>query len=61
MRLIAERMKRLQEKQKIVLIISHDYEFLMTACNKVLHLDGHSFKEFSTLKDKEKILDLLQG
>lgn len=61
MKLISERMKQLQEKQKIVLIISHDYEFLMTSCNKVLYLDGQSFKEFSAGNDKEKILEILQG
>lgn len=61
MRLIAERMKTLQEKQKIILIISHDYEFLMASCNKVLYLDGQSFKEFSTESDKEKILKILKG
>ena len=61
MRLISERMKKLQEKQKIILIISHDYEFLMTSCNKVLYLDGQSFKEFSVENDKEKILAILKG
>ena len=61
MRLISERMKKLQEKQKIILIISHDYEFLMTSCNKVLYLDGQSFKEFSAENDKEKILEILKG
>ena len=61
MRLIAERMKLLQERQKIVIIISHDYEFLMEACNKILYLDGHSLKEFSAVHDKEKILEVLQS
>lgn len=61
MRLISERMKILQEKQKIILIISHDYEFLITSCNKVLYLDGQSFKEFSVENDKEKILAILKG
>lgn len=61
MRIISERMKELQEKQKIILIISHDYEFLMTSCNKVLYLDGQSFKEFSAENDKEKILEILKG
>ena len=61
MGLISERMKKLQEKQKIILIISHDYEFLMTSCNKVLYLDGQSFKEFSVENDKEKILEILRG
>ena len=59
-RLISERMKILQEKQKIILIISHDYEFLITSCNKVLYLDGQSFKEFSVENDKEKILAILK-
>ena len=61
MRLIAERMKLLQERQKIVIIISHDYEFLMESCNKILYLDGQSLKEFSAAHDKEKILEVLQG
>lgn len=61
MRLVAERVKKLQEKQKIILIISHDYEFLMASCNKVLYLDGQSFKEFSSENDKEKILERLKG
>ena len=61
MRLIVERMRLLQERQKIVIIISHDYEFLMEACNKILYLDGHSLKEFSAAQDKEKILEVLQG
>ena len=61
MRIISERMKKLQEKQKKILIISHDYEFLMTSCNKVLYLDGQSFKEFSAENDKEKILEILKG
>ena len=60
MRLIAERMKLLQKRQKIVIIISHDYEFLMESCNKILYLDGHSLNEFFAVQDKEKILELLQ-
>ena len=60
MRLIADRMKNLQEKRKIILIISHDYEFLMTSCNKILYLDGHSLKVFSAENDKEKILEILR-
>ena len=61
MRLISEKMKKLREKQKIILIVSHDYEFLMTSCNKVVYLDGNFFKEFSTKDDKEEILKSLQG
>ena len=61
MHLIAERMKLLQKRQKIVIIISHDYEFLMESCNKILYLDGHSLNEFSAVQDKEKILELLQS
>ena len=61
MRIISERMKKLQKKQKIILIISHDYEFLMYSCNKILYLDGSSFEEFSTQNDREKILKYLQG
>ncbi|MDU2709473.1 MAG: hypothetical protein E7C38_03620, partial [Finegoldia magna] len=51
----------LQEKEKIILIISHDYEFLCNSCNKILYLDRYSFEEFSTKEDKEKILAILMG
>ena len=61
MQIISERMKKLQEKEKIILIISHDYEFLCNSCNKILYLDGYSFEEFSTKEDKEKILAILMG
>ena len=61
MQIISERMKKLQEEEKIILIISHDYEFLCNSCNKILYLDGYSFKEFSTKEDKEKILAILMG
>ena len=50
-----------RKKEKIILIISHDYEFLCNSCNKILYLDGYSFEEFSTKEDKEKILAILMG
>lgn len=59
MRIISEKIKELQKKQKIILIISHDYEFLMNSCNVILHLDQNNFKEFNSTKDKDKILKIL--
>ncbi|WP_343221718.1 ATP-binding cassette domain-containing protein [Peptoniphilus ovalis] len=59
MRIISRKLKELQEKQKLILLISHDYEFLMNTCNIILHLDQNNFKEFNSEKDKDKILKIL--
>ena len=60
MRLIADKMQELQAQDKIVIVISHDYEFLMEICSIVLHLNGNSFTEYTAASDKEKILNILQ-
>ena len=60
MRLIAGKMRELQEQDKIVIVISHDYEFLMEVCSIVLHLKRNSFTEYTVATDKEKILNVLQ-
>ena len=60
MRLIADKMRELQAQDKIVIVISHDYEFLMEICSIVLHLNGNSFTEYTAASDKEKILNILQ-
>lgn len=60
MRLIADKMRKLQAQDKIVIVISHDYEFLMEICSIVLHLNGNSFTEYTAASDKEKILNILQ-
>ncbi|MBC6719759.1 ABC transporter ATP-binding protein [Treponema sp. Marseille-Q4130] len=60
MRLIAGKMRELQEHDRIVIVISHDYEFLMEVCSVVLHLKGKSFTEYTVATDKEKILNVLQ-
>ena len=60
MRLIAGKMRELQEHDRIVIVISHDYEFLMEVCSVVLHLKGRSFTEYTVATDKEKILNVLQ-
>ena len=60
MRLIADKMRELQAQDKIVIVISHDYEFLMEICSIVLHLNGNSFTEYTATSDKDKILNILQ-
>lgn len=60
MRLIADKMQELQAQDKIVIVISHDYEFLMEICSIVLHLNGNSFTEYTAASDKDKILNILQ-
>lgn len=60
MRLVADKMRKLQAQDKIVIVISHDYEFLMEICSIVLHLNGNSFTEYTAASDKEKILNILQ-
>ena len=59
MRLVADKMRELQAQDKIVIVISHDYEFLMEVCSIVLHLKGN-FTEYIAATDKEKILNILQ-
>ena len=61
MRLIAERMKGLQKRGKIVILISHDYEFLMESCSRILYLNGRGFLAFSAETDSRKILETLRG
>ena len=60
MRLISERIRALQSRGKIVIVISHDYEFLIESCGKVLYLDGNFFIEFSAETDGERILEVLR-
>ena len=61
MRLIAQRMKVLQEKGKIVIIISHDYEFLMESCNLILHLDKTQLTSFEPADEPQAILNFLKN
>ena len=60
MRLVADKMRKLQAQDKIVIVISHDYEFLMEICSIVVHLNGNSFTEYTAASNKEKILNILQ-
>ncbi|MEG0249355.1 MAG: ABC transporter ATP-binding protein [Peptostreptococcus sp.] len=61
MHLIANKIKELKKKNKIVIVISHDYEFLMESCNRILSFNGSSLEEISDLKDEISILDILKG
>ncbi|MDO5714703.1 MAG: ABC transporter ATP-binding protein [Tissierellia bacterium] len=61
MHLISKEIRELQRKGKIVIIISHDYEFLMECCDLILDLHQEGFREFLPMKEKEKILKMLKG
>ncbi len=61
MHLISGEIRELQKKGKIIIIISHDYEFLMECCDLVLDLSKQSFRELVPYEDKEKILKKLKG
>ncbi|MTI47244.1 MAG: ABC transporter ATP-binding protein [Firmicutes bacterium] len=61
MKLVSNKIKNLQRKQKIVIVISHDYEFLMEACTTILHMNESGFTEFEPKTEQIKILEILQG
>lgn len=59
--IVSERMKKLKEEEKIVIIISHDYEFLMATCSKILKLESNCITSLDPMVDKERILRTMQG
>lgn len=55
MHIIAKRVTQIKQRGIIVIIISHDYEFLLTSCNTILAMNKSSFTAFDPKNDKEKI------
>lgn len=55
MHIIAKRVAQLKENGKIVIIISHDYEFLLTSCDTILAMSKTGLTAFEPRNDKEKI------
>lgn len=58
MQLVANEIKKLQKQDKIIIIISHDYEFLMQCCTDVVLLDK-TLKSID-INDQDKILQIMQ-
>lgn len=61
MRIIAKRTAQLKQRGKIVIIISHDYEFLLASCDTILAMNKTGFTALCPKHDKEKILERMQG
>lgn len=59
--MIADQIRNLQSSDKIILLISHDYEFLMKTCTEVLPLSKDGVISFDPKTQKEKILACLRG
>ena len=49
---VANEIKKLADKKKTVIIITHDYEFIATCCNYVIQMDKGRIKEQYLLDDK---------
>lgn len=49
---VANEIKKLADKKKTVIIITHDYEFIATCCNYVIQMDKGQIKEQYLLDDK---------
>jgi energy-coupling factor transport system ATP-binding protein len=54
---IDEVISLLRKSGKTVLVITHDYEFLLSACNKVFNIEHHGFQNCRTL-DGETMKDI---
>ena len=45
MRQVSELIKKLAAQGKVLFIVTHDYEFLASTCNRVLHFDNETLTE----------------
>lgn len=62
MKRISEHLQALAQKGKTIIIITHDYEFAMRTCNKVLHMINESKVEcFSTEEELDKVYSCFLG
>ena len=61
MRIIAKRTAQLKQRGKIVIIISHDYEFLLASCDTILAMNKTGFTALCPKHNKEKILERMRG
>ena len=45
MRQVSNLIKRLSAQGKVLFVVTHDYEFLASTCNRVLHFDDETLIE----------------
>ena len=59
---VAEELESLARESRVVFVITHDYEFILTACHRVLYLnEGKIDQDFPlTEKSKDTVLWLLR-
>lgn len=61
MRCISAHLQQLAQGGKMLLVITHDYEFVLTACDRVLALsEGDCHADFPVFENEEKLLALMQ-
>lgn len=61
MHLVSDRLKELQKRGKIVIVITYDYEFLMETCTETLMIDKNKITTFDTKIDSKSILQVMKN
>ena len=58
---VAKQIQDLVKQERIVIVITHDYEFLLSVCTRILHLKNGTIQDdfMLTVKNKEKLLNIL--
>lgn len=58
---VAKELNALATKGKLVFVITHDYEFLLSACTRIVCLENHKIKEDFTLNKntKDKLANII--
>ncbi len=61
MKLVADQMKRLKETGKTVFIVTHDYEFILRCCDRIIRVDKGMIGDEYDLNEKTvgKLLDFM--
>ncbi len=55
MELISNSMIKLADENKIIFVISHDYEFLLSVCKRVIHISNGTVKQDFQLTENSKL------
>lgn len=61
MYIILDRLKELQKSGKIIIVISHDYQFLIEMSTKIILLQENDISTFEPKTDNQCILDILKS
>lgn len=54
MKKVSKMLKELAEMGKIIFVVTHDYEFICSCCNRIIHFDGGIIKDDFQINQKEK-------